>query len=148
MKTNIHTNAKKDEYTNAPAAILLPDVNHNFSLISKLLFFVIITTLFALSASAQKGIYRRGYAGGPHMGMSMGVGSYGSSYLTPGYGLLLTISEIRFDYAQQIKSTRKDKSISRKERKQKIKELKHERIRSYIDAERDYYSQFRNCRRD
>ncbi len=52
--------------------------------------------------------------------------------------LQLQIEEITNDYAYQISSVRSDKTLPRKERKQQIRELKHEREDAIIKAKRNY----------
>ena len=51
----------------------------------------------------------------------------------------LEIAKIRNDYGHEISEIRHDKSISKAERKQKIRDLKHERENAIIDAKADYY---------
>jgi hypothetical protein len=51
----------------------------------------------------------------------------------------LQIEDIRNDYQDRIWSVRNDKDLSRKERRQKVHELKHERDAAIIDAKRNYY---------
>lgn len=51
----------------------------------------------------------------------------------------LQIADIKNDYQQKISSARSDKSISKSERKQIVRDLKHAREQEIIDAKRDYY---------
>lgn len=51
----------------------------------------------------------------------------------------LQIEEINSDYRHEIAETRHDKSLAKAERKQKIRDLRHERANSIIDAKKDYY---------
>ena len=51
----------------------------------------------------------------------------------------LEIEQIKSDYHHQIATVRHDKSISKSERKQAIRDLKHEREDAIIDAKKDYY---------
>ncbi|MBE7174221.1 MAG: hypothetical protein INR73_26840 [Williamsia sp.] len=84
----------------------------------------------------------------PYMGYGYGFG-YG---LNPYYGfppysnrasrpskLDLQVEDIRHDYKDRIWSVKHDKSLSRQERKDKVKELKHEREDAISDAKRNYY---------
>jgi hypothetical protein len=73
---------------------------------------------------------------------------YGPFYPYPsyynGYGhrptkLDLTIEDIKNDYQDKIWSAKHDDSLSRKARRQKIHELKHERDAAIIDARKNYY---------
>jgi len=79
--------------------------------------------------------YGFGYGYGPY-------GPYPPYYY--GYGampsrLSLQIEDIKNDYAAQIKDTRKDKTIPRKERRERIDQLKHDRDAAVIQARKDYY---------
>jgi hypothetical protein len=61
-----------------------------------------------------------------------------------GYGAMpsrlgLQIDDIKNDYAAQIRDTKGDKSITRKERREKVNQLKHDRDAAVIQARRDYY---------
>lgn len=129
----------------------------------KKLLIVMISIGLALGASAQKVIVRGGghYVPRPRVSVGLGLGygfgysPYYSPYYSPfyspyGYGynnygyrhpsrLDLEIQDIKTDYADQIKSLRMDKSISGHERRQQIRELKTERDKAVIQAQRDYY---------
>jgi len=123
---------------------------------------IIICALgLTMSASAQKVIrvaphphyYPRtrvavgvglGYGYNPYWGYSPFYG-YGYPYPPAYYGynrptkLDLEIQDIRNDYKDKIWSARHDTSIPRKERRQKVHELKHERDQAIVDAKRTYY---------
>ena len=128
----------------------------------KKLLIVMISIGLALGASAQKVIVRGGGHYVPRPRVSVGVGlGYGfgyspfySPYYSPFYApygynnygysrrpsrLDLEIQDIKTDYADQIKSLRMDKSISGHERRQQIRELKTDRDKAVIQAQRDYY---------
>jgi hypothetical protein len=52
----------------------------------------------------------------------------------------LEIEQIRSDYGHDISETRHDKSMAKPDRKQKIRELKHERDNAIIAAKQAYYN--------
>ena len=79
--------------------------------------------------------YGFGYGYGPY-------GPYPPYYY--GYGVMpsrlaLQIEDIKNDYSAQIKDTRHDKTIPRKERRERIDQLKHDRDAAVIQARKDYY---------
>src|SRR5882757_7812564 len=95
--------------------------------------------------------YPRTYVG---LGLGFGYpfypygGFYGPWYGYPpyyyGYGaipsrLALQIDDIKNDYAAQIRATKDDKTITRKERRERVNQLKHDRDAAVIQARRDYY---------
>jgi len=49
------------------------------------------------------------------------------------------ISTIKDDYAQQIKAVKQDKTLTHKERRARIRELKSERDATVIQARKDYF---------
>ena len=53
----------------------------------------------------------------------------------------MQVMDIKNDYADRIASVKLDKSLSGKERRQKIREFKRERDRAVMDAKRNYYKQ-------
>ena len=129
--------------------------------IMKKLFIILISIGFALGATAQKGYHRGGYSlGRPRISIGIG-GGYGYGYYSPfyrpyspfyspyGYNnfssrpsrLDLEIQDIKLDYADRIKSVKMDDGLKRKEKKQRIRELKYERDKAVIDAKKDYYYQ-------
>lgn len=114
----------------------------------------------ALGVSAQK-VVRRG--GGYHVGrprVSVGLGFGYSPFYSPwGYGfyapwyspygynygpsrpsrLDLTIQDIKTDYADRIKSVRIGDDLTRREKRQTIQELKQDRDKAIVQAQKDYY---------
>ena len=82
----------------------------------------------------------------PYLGYGYGYG------LDPFYGyppyayrnnrpskLDLQVEDIKHDYKDRIWSVKHDKSLSRQERNDKVKGLKHERDNAVSDAKRSYY---------
>lgn len=51
----------------------------------------------------------------------------------------LQIADIRNDYQQKISSAKGDKSVPKSERRQIVRDLKHERDQQIIEAKRNYY---------
>jgi len=123
----------------------------------KTIALIIICALgLTLSASAQKVIRTvpRYY---PRTHVSVGVGLGGWGYYNPywynpwyayppGYmypsrpsKLDLEIQDIQNDYKDRIWSARHDESLSRRERRQKVHELKTERDNEILQAKKDYY---------
>lgn len=51
----------------------------------------------------------------------------------------LQIEQINNDYHHEIADVRHDKTLSKAERRQKIRDLRHEKANSIIDAKKDYY---------
>ena len=131
----------------------------------KKLLVVLFSLGLALGASAQRGhSIGGGYHGGgvrfyprTYVGVGVGFGypfyPYGGFYgpwgypYPPyyyGYGampsqLALQIDDIKNDYNSQIRATKDDKSMTRKERREKVNQLKHDRDADIIQARRDYY---------
>jgi hypothetical protein len=134
----------------------------------KKLLVILFSVGLALGASAQRGggHYYHGGGGGyvyrPHVSVGFGLGyGFGYPFGYPYYGfgypfgypyppyyygqgpmpsrLGLQIEDIKNDYKAQIKDTRADKSVPRKERKEKIRQLKHDRDQAIIKARKDYY---------
>ena len=125
---------------------------------------LIILSLFLLSLTASAQRFKGGgYHGGYRVYRPIvTVGAYGSwypygfynpfyypYYYNPDYSyryparLEMNLDAIRDDYQQQIKETRHDKSMSGKERRAKIRELKNEKDRAIIDAKRDFFKDVR-----
>lgn len=87
---------------------------------------------------------------------AFGLRSYGMNpyYYYPrfGYGfapmaeyrqptqLELKIEQIRGDFRHEITEVRHDKSITKSERKKRIRQLKHERDNAILSAKQDYYN--------
>jgi hypothetical protein len=125
----------------------------------KKLLIVLLAVALASGASAQRG---HGYSHGGGYTRShviVGVGAYAPFYPyyglgfgypfypygpTYGYGhrpskLDLQIEDIKNDYADKIWSVKEDKSLPRKQRREKVHELKRERDQEIIDTKRNYY---------
>jgi hypothetical protein len=128
----------------------------------KKLFVIMISLALALGASAQRFHGGGGYHyGGPRV--SVGIGAYAPFYpsygfYSPYYGyprpygygsgygynsrpskLSLKVEDIKNDYNDRIWSAKHDTSLSRKERKKLVHELRHERDDAVNDAKRNYY---------
>jgi hypothetical protein len=134
----------------------------------KKLLIILFSVGLALGASAQRGHIGGGYHGGgyvyrPHVSVGLGLG-FGYSPFYPYYGypygafgpwgpypgyyyghgpapskLALQIDDIKNDYGARISDTRHDKTVPGKERRQRIRQLKHDRDQAVIQARRDYY---------
>ena len=132
----------------------------------KRLFIMLVSLAFAFGAAAQghprlgNGVKvvrpRVAIVGGysplyPAFGLGYGLG-YGSRFgYNPYYGyppmyrsyrpskLDLQIEDIRKDYQDKIWSVKHDKDLSGKERRQKVRELKHEREDVIYNTRRNYY---------
>ncbi len=130
----------------------------------KKLLIVLLSIGLALGASAQKVVGRGGghfYRPAPRVIVSPGFGfGYGYGPFSPYYGfynpwyyppygyynyrtkpsrLDLEIQDIRTDYSDRIKSVRLNTDIPKKERRQKVRELKTERDKEILQAKKDYY---------
>jgi hypothetical protein len=68
---------------------------------------------------------------------------YGDPYGYNGYGreskLDMKVGDIEADYSDKIKSAKKDKSISKDQRKEIVKQLKADRDREFHDLKANYY---------
>jgi len=51
----------------------------------------------------------------------------------------LDIEKIKSDYGHEISTVKHDKTLSKSERKQAIRDLKHSRESAIIEAKEDYY---------
>jgi hypothetical protein len=139
-------------------------IEQNINTMKKLLI-ILFSVGLAFGASAQRGVH--GYHGGggyysrPRVVVGVGIGAYSPFYPYYGFGygpwgfpyapyygsgynampsrLALQVEDIKNDYQAQISDTRHDKSITGKERRQKIRSLKHDRDQAIIQAKRDYY---------
>jgi hypothetical protein len=119
----------------------------------KLLVISVLSLAVVFSASAQHLVRAGGgFYGGPRVFVGGGWGIYAPLYYNPywayppyGYGyrptsrLDMQVSDIKYDYSEKIASVRLDKSLTHKQRRQKIRELKHERNNAIDDAKRNYY---------
>ncbi len=136
----------------------------------KKLLIVLFSASLALGASAQRvgHISGGGYVYRPHVVVGVGLG-YGYGPLFPYYGwggpwgfgypygyppyyygygtppprLAYQIDGIRSDYHAQIKETRHDKSLTHKEKRERIKQLKHDRDQAVVQARKDFYNSSR-----
>ncbi len=121
----------------------------------KKLLIVMISLALAGSVSAQRigghgGFYsapRVIVTGGfyPYYGLGFGFGPF-YPYYPYGYGynnrsskMTMQIQDIKNDYQDKIWSARHDMSLTRKERKMKVHELKMERDNAINDLKRNYY---------
>jgi len=87
------------------------------------------------------GAYSPFYYGGfysPFWGYPYGSPYYHNMYNRP-TKLDLQIEDIKNDYKQKISSARSDKSVSKSERRQIVRDLKHDRDQEIIEAKRNYY---------
>lgn len=126
----------------------------------KKLMVIVVALGLALGASAQR--FGHGFGGGGHVvvvpRVSVGIGyspfyspfgyyPYGYPY---GYGnvyarssrptkLDLQVQDIKNDYKDKIWSAKHDDSLSRKERRNVVHQLKVERDQAVNDAKRNYY---------
>jgi hypothetical protein len=119
----------------------------------KLLVISVLSLAVVFSASAQHFARGGSFYGGPRVFVGGGWGIYAPLYYNPywayppyGYGyyrptsrLDMQISDIKYDYSEKIASVRLEKSLTHKQRRQKIRELKHERSNAIEDAKRNYY---------
>ncbi|MFT3824686.1 MAG: hypothetical protein QM731_12230 [Chitinophagaceae bacterium] len=127
----------------------------------KKLLIVLFSIGLAFGASAQKVVRGGGghYSRPPRVVVGVGAGfGYYSPFYSPfgfyspwGYPyaynnyyskpsrLDLEVQDIKVDYSDRIQSVKLDESLSRKEKRQKIRELKTERDKAVIQAKKDYY---------
>jgi hypothetical protein len=131
----------------------------------KKLLIVAFAISTAVGASAQKVIH----GGGGHIyyyrpQVVYGVGAYVPLYPYPYFGyyypyynpyyypygpaygyrpsrLTLQVEDIKMDYHDRITSVRHDKTMSRQERKEKVRALKNERDAKIEDLKSNYYKQ-------
>lgn len=122
----------------------------------KKLLIVLLSFGLVAGASAQGHI-----GGGVHYArprVIVGVGAYAPFYPYYGFGypfgypygpaygyyhkpskLTLQIEDIKNEYSDKIYSVKQDKSLTHKQRRQKIREFKHERDQEINDAKVNYY---------
>ncbi len=129
----------------------------------KQLMVIVVALGLTMGASAQR--FGHGGFGGGHVyiapprvavGVGLGYGFGYSPFYSPygyypygygsGYGrsyrpskLQVQIEDIKNDYNDRIYSAKHDDSISRKERRNTVHQLKVERDKAINDAKRDYY---------
>jgi len=90
----------------------------------------------------------------PYYGFGYGLGYspfYDPFYRYPRYEsqpsqLDLQIDDIKNDFKYQISTVKHDKSLTKDERKQKVRDLKHQREDAIIEAKKDYYAQRDNSK--
>ena len=132
--------------------VVLKNINHMKKIIA-----IMLVCAIGLSASAQRS--RSGHRNvhrGVRSHVSIGIGSsshysynrfyspfntYPSrnySYSRPSQ-LDLAIQDINNEYRDRISSARLDKSLTRQQRKQVIRNLRYEREKAIIDTRRNYY---------
>lgn len=123
----------------------------------KKLIVILVITFLATGAFAQKGFRGGGvriiaprpvialgayspfyYGYNPFWGYPNGYGFNNGYYHRP-TKLDLQIADIKNDYQQKISAAKGDKSITKSERKQVVRDLKHDREQAIIEAKRDYY---------
>lgn len=85
----------------------------------------------------------------PSYGLGLGLGYGYSRFYSPYYPyrryaerpsqLDLQIEDIKNDYSYQISSAKHDKTLPKADRKQKVRDLKHQRDDAIIEAKRNYY---------
>ncbi len=64
---------------------------------------------------------------------------FGPRYQSTPSELDLEIEDIQNEYSHKLSTVRKDKSLSKDERKQQIRDLKHEREDAIIEVKKNYY---------
>jgi hypothetical protein len=127
----------------------------------KKLFIVMISLGLAMGASAQHFIHGGGgFYGGPRVGVGFGFYSpfypfgypygyypygpynpYGYGYRN-GYGtsrLNMQIQDIKGEYKGKIWDVKEDKTLTHKQKRQKIRQLKLQRDETIDQAKRDFY---------
>jgi hypothetical protein len=111
-----------------------------------------------LGVSAQKVVRGGGYHyARPHVAVGLGFGyapfypyyGFGSPWYAAPYAwnygysrpsrLELTIQDIKVDYADRIKSVRMEDGLSGRAKRQTVQELRHERDKAIVQAQKDYY---------
>ena len=119
----------------------------------KKIFVILLSLGIVVAASAQKRFvtpYHRYYrprtsiivSGGyyPYYPMYYDYGFWGQpNYYNRPSKLTLEIQDIQSDYKDRVWSVRHDDRLTKRERKQKIRELKSERDLAVRDAERNYH---------
>ena len=133
------------------------------------ILFSLVLTVGVSAQPKIGGGFRGGYSGGgnvhyirprvtvvapyapiyPYYGYGAGLGFGYSPFYDPFYGqryqarptqLDLQIEDIKNDYSYKIATVKDDKSLTKDERKQKVRDLKHEKDQEIIDAKKSYYS--------
>ncbi|MFT4154162.1 hypothetical protein [Parafilimonas sp.] len=124
----------------------------------KITIIILSCILTTGAASAQKGVarpaprviyYSTPYYYSPFWNPYF-YGGFGYNwYGRPGYynhstKMQKQIQDIENDYKDRIESVRSDDSLSGKERRQKIRALKHDRDKEIADFKKNYYKKFEN----
>lgn len=127
----------------------------------KIMMIMLVLGLVSGTASAQRGHGGGGFVGGggtrvivtgggyyPYgayygFGMPLGYG-YGYPYGGYGYGyrpskLDMEVADIKHEYSDKIASARMDQSLTRKEKRYQVRQLKRERDNAVYDAKKNYY---------
>jgi hypothetical protein len=87
------------------------------------------------------------YAAYPYYGYGYGLSPFYSPFYGPRYyekepsQLDLQIEDIKNEYSFKISSVKHDKSLAKDDRKQKVRDLKHERDDAIIEAKKSYYQE-------
>lgn len=126
----------------------------------KKMIIIAVALVLAMGASAQR--FGHGFGGGrvyvapPRVSVGIGLG-YSPFYYSPfgynpygynnyGYSrtyrhskLDLKVEDIKNDYQDKIWSAKHDDSLSRKEKRRVVHQLRVERDQAVTDAKRDYY---------
>jgi|SRR6478735_1471962 len=130
----------------------------------KKLFLILLSMALIYGASAQKIIAGGHYYTRPRVSVSVGTYApfypyygfgyspfaygYGFGYGYPYYGyhqpyrpskLDLQVEDIKKDYQDKIWSVKNDKSLSGKEKRKEVRNLKQERDQAVLDARKNYY---------
>ena len=121
----------------------------------KKLFAILFSLGLVISAAAQHRYVGRHYyyyrprtsvvlSGGyyPYYSSPFGYSYLGQPYYYRPSRLTLEIEDIQSDYQDRIWSVRHDKSISKKERRIRIHDLKFQRDQAIRDAEMNYYKTY------
>jgi hypothetical protein len=122
---------------------------------------VLFSIILALSASAQKVVvaprvhagprviyYSRPYFYNPYHYAPYYYGFNYSWYGRPAYyyhkptKLERQVQDIENEYSDRVKSVKADDSLTHHERREKIRELRHERNEAIDDAKKNYYKQY------
>jgi ABC-type transport system substrate-binding protein len=93
-------------------------------------------------------VVRYPFYGGMGLGFGYGFNPYG--FYSPMWNyprviettpsaLSLQLEDINNEYQYKIKSTRKDKTLAKQDRKQKLRELRHQREDAIIEAKKSFY---------
>ncbi|MEJ0105055.1 MAG: hypothetical protein WDO19_21995 [Bacteroidota bacterium] len=120
----------------------------------KKLVVIMAALVLTLGVSAQKrggGYFRpRTYVVvGGGFGYSPFYSPFYNPWYYPGYGyntyhrptkLDMQIADIKADYSDRIWSAKHDTSLSRKERRREVHNLRHERDQAVLNAKRNYHS--------